>query len=71
MHIVLALVLLFKLKREVINFEALKSDLSQMNKVVSSIKTPAADSEINLQTLVFSKLIKYLFTNYIRFSLPG
>lgn len=71
MKIVLALLLLFKLKREVINFEAMKSDLSQMNKVVSSIKAPAVDNEINLQTLIFSKLIKYLFTNYIRFSLPG
>ena len=49
---------------------------SQLNKLINTIKNPnlnmkTTDNEINMQTLVFSKLMKYLFTNYIRFSLPS
>lgn len=77
--LVLAIFLLFKLKYEILSIDTRKMEIaytSQLNKLVNTIKNPnlslkTAENEINMQTLVFSKLMKYLFTNYIRFSLPS
>ncbi len=68
---------MLKLKYEILNIDTKKMEIaytSQLNKLVNTIKNPnlkSSDNEINMQTLVFSKLMKYLFTNYIRFSLSN
>lgn len=79
MNLVLAIFLLLKLKYEILNIDTKKMEMaytSQLNKLINTIKNPTVnmkttENEINMQTLVFSKLMKYLFTNYIRFSLPN